>query len=107
MHHTIYLPITLTVAALLICLQPAPTRAEADPAPTPAYSSKATATGAVQANEPPEDSNSVLVFYIAAGAWIAILSAATLAIIIMAHRIAVTQRIRTSPDTRHRPRSAL
>lgn len=53
------------------------------------------------------DAEAVVIFYMAVGAWIAILTAATLAIVIMAHRIAVAQRIRPSGGNRLHTRNSL
>ncbi len=51
------------------------------------------------------DTRSLDLFYAASGIWVAILSAAILAILIMAHRIASAQQIRPSGDhARHHRR---
>jgi hypothetical protein len=97
--------VALAVALSLANLSPAfalddtahsPANAPADPSP------------AIEpVHEASGDTESLLWFYMATGAWIAILTAATLAILIMAHRIAVAQRIRPLSEHRHRARNSL
>lgn len=97
--------LVLTIALNLVSLSSALALNDPAQSPTPSTADPSPMIDATSGS--PDHSDSLFLFYMATGAWIAILTAATLAIVIMAHRIAVAQRIRPLSDGSQRSRNSL
>ncbi len=110
MHHNLWVinALIITIALNFGGLQRAVAQTSGEESQTERTSAPAVPSPIPESDQPAEsDAEAIVLFYMAVGAWIAILTAATLAVVIMAHRIAVAQRIRPLSGSRLHTRNSL